>query len=162
MKPFPQKFFAIMNEKLVAPITQEELKAWLHASPLALMVWESNVSHIFGTYLVKITRRWFFFQLRIMPYLEVLPKTLSCSFMKVGSMKSFPTRGPLVCWMLHITSFPRLVDSIPTNFDGNHRPKLDYFPPFATYLGKCPPLVRNFDWAKHSKQDVIFLKLDFF
>ncbi len=57
LKPFPQKFFAIMNEKLVAPITQEELKAWLHASPLALMVCESNVSHIFGTYLVKITRR---------------------------------------------------------------------------------------------------------
>ncbi len=63
--------------------------------------------------------------------------------------------------MLHITSFPRLVDSIPTNFDGNHRPKLDYFPPFVKNLGKCPPLARNFDWAKHSKQDVIFLKLDF-
>jgi hypothetical protein len=50
---------------------------------------------------------------------------------------------------------------IPTNFDGNHRPKLNYFPPFAPYLGKCPPLARNFDWAKHSKQDLIPLKLKF-
>ncbi len=64
--------------------------------------------------------------------------------------------------MLHITSFPRLADLIPTNFDGNHRPKLDCFPPFAPYLGKCPPLARNFDWVEHSKQDVIFLKLDYF
>jgi hypothetical protein len=63
--------------------------------------------------------------------------------------------------MLHITSLLRPCKFNSTNFDGNHRPKLDYFPPFAPYLGKCLPLARNFDWAKHSKQDVIFLKLEF-
>jgi hypothetical protein len=57
-------------------------------------------------------------------------------------MRSFPNGGSLVYQLLHIRFLPRPYNSTPTNFDGNQKPKLDYFPPFAPYFGKCT-LARN-------------------